>query len=339
MIGIIPDIHFRDHLPYSDYIPNGRNAEREKVFDFIVEKLKECEKIVFLGDILHNRTSPPQVVKELIKFIERFAEQELFIIRGNHDVLSDGRTSFDFLSEITNKKWHIITSQAESFGNLSFLPFISNAELEVKDIKDAVVKILKMLKPGDILFHHYSVSGMWTNSGFAVNDFKEVILPRDKLEKKYRLIFSGHVHNPQVIGRTIVAGSVFTDTVDETEKFIWKINETDFTYEKIALPVRPIHKIENPESAELEKLPKNSIVKTVLTKKYSDEEIKELKKKLSKFDAYILLEQIPHERKKLHYAEGESILEWDIEKLLQIYAKEKNTSFALLKKGYDLIRI
>ena len=61
-----------------------------------------------------------------------------------------------------------------------------------------------------------------------------------------------------------------------------------------------------------------------------------MKKKLKKFDAYILLEQFPNERKKVHFEEG--MLEFDIEKLLETYAKIKKVDIRKLKVAFELIK-
>ena len=123
--------------------------------------------------------------------------------------------------------------------------------------------------------------------------------------------------------------------VSEKEKYIWKIND-DLTVTKIALPTRGIYKLENPTPKDLEKIPKNSIVKVILTKKMESEDIVKLKEVLSLlFDSYILVEQYPSERKKVHFEDG--MLEFTAENLLHVYAEEKGISEEKLLTAFRLI--
>ena len=47
---------------------------------------------------------------------------------------------------------------------------------------------------------------------------------------------------------------------------------------------------------------------------------------------------IPKQRKKMHYSEGESILEFNLIDLLKLYAKEKDINMEELERGFDLIK-
>ena len=131
MLGIVSDLHLKQNLPYSDLIEEGRGKEEKEVLDFIVSSFEDIDKIVFIGDLLHNRTNSPEVIKKLVKFIEMFEGKEIYIISGNHCKLSSGKTTIDFLGEIKNPKWHIITS-IKKIGDYVFCPYLSRADLKVK---------------------------------------------------------------------------------------------------------------------------------------------------------------------------------------------------------------
>jgi DNA repair exonuclease SbcCD nuclease subunit len=335
MIGVISDLHLKPNLSYSDYIEGGRKGEEKEILDFIVYSFKDVDKIVFIGDLLHSRTNSPEVIRKLVEFIERFEGKEIYIINGNHEVLSGGSTTLDFLKEIKNPKWHIIT-KIEVFDDLVFCPYLSNPELKAKNNEAGKKKIMGMLPDGKILFHHYAMSKSKTSTGASTEMFDEIILNRDILRKKYNLVIGGHIHRPQEDGNVIVTGSVFTNEVGETDKYIWKVNEEDGTFDGIKLPGRSIVKVENPDNVILEELKKDSIVKVILTDPKLKNKIEELKEKLKKFDAYILLEQFPSERKKVHFEEG--MLEFDIKKLLEVYAKQKKVNIKKLKVAFELIK-
>lgn len=341
-ILVIGDPHFRPRLGYADQIKDGRESEKKEVLDFIVEQAKDVQKVVLMGDCLNSRTNPPSVIKDFTNFVERFDNKEVFIISGNHTKFGDGRTAIDYLKEIKGKNWYIITNTVEAFDGLVFTPFFTKSELETNDNDKARDEIMKRLLPGKILFVHHAIGGSMVGSKYPVDAFPEPILPRSALEKKYQLVIGSHIHSAQQKNRTIVTGSLMTQEVGETEKFIWKINEDTFEHEQIKLPCRPIYKLEItdklPTKEEWEEYDTNGIIKVIIKAKRTEAEIKELKTMLSRFAAFIFLEQIPHERKKLHIGEGEGLLEWDIDKLLEVYAKERKVSLDLLNKGFELVR-
>jgi len=338
MIGIISDFHLKEQLSYNEYIDDGREQEEQNILNFIVNSFKDCKSIVFIGDIFDSRTPSSTVIKKFVNFIEQFNKKKLYIVAGNHDKLYCGKkSSLDFLKEVKGKNWHIITDEITNIDDFTFVPYFSRQQLEVETNEKAEKLLMERLKPNKILFVHHAISGSKTNS-VMTDLFNEIVLPKKELEKKFKLVVGGHIHNPSISNNTIITGSIFTNDVNETEKYIWKLNTDTLENEQIKLPCRPIYKLENPTDKEIEELPKNAIVKTVITKKLSAIKMGELKDKLKKFDAYILVEQIKGERKKLHYSEGESLLEMSINKLLEIYSKEKGISLSKLLNGFELIK-
>lgn len=335
-ILVIGDLHFKQSLGYADYLKYGREKEQKEILDFIIDTSINCQKIIFLGDIFNGRNNPSTVIKEATNFIERFEYKELFLISGNHDLSADGQTAIDYLKEIKNKNWHIITDKIEQIGNFTFCPYFTKAQLEVKNDEDGQKKIMEQLSGGDILFVHFAISDSLANGGMSTNLFKEIVLPKSELEKKYKLVISGHIHNPCANGKTIIAGSIFNNEISETQKYIWKIDENTLAVEQIKLPGRPIIKLENPSVEDFNKLDKSSIIKVVFTDKKLKNNIDEIKKEIKKFDAGLILEQYPQERKKLHFENG--MLEFSVEQLLEVYGKQKKIDITKLKSAYELIK-
>lgn len=336
MIGVIGDMHMKEDLGYADLFSDRRIPEKNKILDHIVDSLSDCNQIVFLGDQLNSKNNMSEVLKNFVSFVERFGNKEIYIISGNHEKKGDGTTAIDFMGEVNKPNWRIITKPCdEKIGKLSvtFLPYMNKYELGLDDNAEASKKIAKMLGGGDVLFHHHSVSGTKTESGMVTDFFNEPVLSKSVLEKKYKLIVGGHIHKYQKIGKTIVAGSVFTNEVNETSKYILKIGE-DLKVSNIALPVRQIYGIKDPDVESLKKLSGGSIVKVVLTDKKIDKD--EIEKELARFDAYVLLEQYPNERKKIYSDDG--VIDFSIENLLGLYAKEKGIDSKLLIEAYEEIK-
>lgn len=342
-IAVIGDLHFKEKLGYAEYISDHRTAEKNKVLDTIVESTADCDKIVFLGDQLNGRNNPSVVIKELVEFLERFDGKELYILNGNHERSSDGTSALDFLREIKNKKW-IIIDGIQMIDNMLFCASNPIGQIKYKDNLQAAATDMLMqqltdkqfkLNSKSILFAHYAISQSPMASGATTDLLKEIILPRAELSKTFGLVVGGHIHQPSYKDNVLIAGSVFTNEVGEAEKFIWKIDEHTLKVSSVSLPVRPIHKIENPTASTLGKYSKHSIVKAVFTKTQTKPKMQAIKTNLRKFDAYILVEQYPHKRTKVHFDEG--MLEFSIIDLLKIYAKERQVDETKLLKGFELI--
>jgi len=334
-ILVIGDIHLKENLGYSQYVKDGRASEKQEILDFIVEQSTDCNTVVFMGDQLNGRNNPSDVIRELVEFIERFNGKKIFIISGNHEKSGDGKTAIDFLKEINNKDWTIITNEIKKVGDLTFCPYFNKSELGVKTDLSATKKIMEQLEKNDMLFVHHAVSGTTTTSGVETTIFHEPILPKKELEKLFKLVVGSHIHSPQADGRTIVAGSIFNQEAGEHGKFIWKIGEK-LSVEQIPLPGRGIYKFENPTPEDLVTLRNTNIVKVIMTTKGSKEALEEIRKELEKFDASLLLEQYPSERKKM--AVADNILDYDTVKLLEVYSVEKQIDINKLRAAFALIQ-
>ena len=340
MILALADIHLKESIGYSDLIPDGRLAERKEILDFIVKQADDCETIIIAGDSFDKRNNPSEIVRLFVEFIERYGKKRVIITKGNHEQMNNGKSAIDFLKEIKNKlNWtiatdKIFTTTIES-RKMVFCPYFSNAELGVSSNKEGTKKLLKMLPDGDVLFIHHAISDIKLSSGQSTNLFDEVVLPKKILLEKYKLVVGSHIHVPYQKDNLVVLGSIFNNEVNETGKFIWKINNK-LEVEKIALPGRKIYGLENTTIEDLDKIKKSSIVKVTLTDLKYKNNIEELREKLKEFDAHVLIEQYPHERKKLHFDEG--MLEFDVEKLLSQYASTRKINLNVLQRAWQLIK-
>lgn len=333
-ILVIGDAHFKDNLSYSDHVSDRRVDEKKKILDFIVDQAVDCQHVVFLGDNFNSKNNSSETNREYTEFIERFKDKDVYIISGNHEKKGNGSTAIDFLAKVKKPNWHIFTlPSCMQIGELKvdFVPYMFNSELGVNNSIDGAKEIMEHLDGGDIIFLHHTISGTTWN-GIAADASKEIVLPKNELEEKYNLIVGGHIHEPQVDGKVIVAGSLFTSEVGETEKFIYKIDES-LTFEKIKVPVRPILKLENPTVEELVSMTKTSIIKVILTDKSIN--VENLEKELSKFDAYVIVENYPNERKKVNIEKKN--FDFSINSLLKLYSEEKQVDYEKLKRGMEII--
>lgn len=335
MIGVIGDTHFKDNLSYADHISDLRITEKKEILDFIIESFKDCNHIVFLGDLFNAKNNSSETNRQVIEFLERFGKKNLYIISGNHEKKGDGKTAIDFIKEIEKENWHIFTKPESIIiegKKIDFLPYMLSSELEVNTFEESTKKIIKQLPGGDILFAHHAITGTSFN-GIKTDMLKEVVLPKDKLEKKYELVCAGHIHAAQQYDKILITGALFTSEVGEIETFIYKINDK-LEIEKIKTPSREIHKLKDPTTEQFSNIPKGSIIKVIVTDKSTD--IETLQKQLKKFDASLMIEDYPNERKKSNIEKG-GAFDFSLEALLKLYAREKEVSYQKLLKGLELI--
>lgn len=253
-----------------------------------------------------------------------------------HEKTGDGKSAIDFMKEINNKRWHIITNEIVEIDGDVFCPYFYKGELECDTFEEASDKLLSMLPKGKNLFIHHAISGH-NVKGIRTDDLNEIVLPRAKITKKYENIFCGHLHEAYCDPKNsiIYAGSIMTNEVNEGEKFVY--TSEDGKTKEHHLPTRSIIKIEDPTFRDMREFPKNSIVKVIFTKKPNGTFLHSLKEHLTEYDASILVEDYKTERKIIKFSDGE--LNLDISNLLSVYAKEKKIDLAKLQAGYDLIKI
>lgn len=345
-ILIIGDTHFRDNLSYADYVEDRRIPERNEILNFIIDHSNDCDCVVFMGDFFNSKNNSSETNRLAVNFLERFNDKDIYIIAGNHEKKGDGKTAMDFLAEVKKRNWNIYTKpksvtisyldasslDASKSMKIDFLPYMLNSELGTETCEESTKKIVESLTGGDILFAHHAISGT-TFNGIKTDTLKEVVLPKEVLEQRYKKLIAGHIHQDQIVDNTLITGSLFTDYVGEVEKFIFKIDD-QFNIEKIKVPAREIHKVENPTVAKLMSLPANSIVKAIITDKEID--IDTLKATLKRFDAHLLIEDYASERTKMHIEEG--AMSFEIESLLKLYSESKDVDLPKLLKGLQLIQ-
>jgi DNA repair exonuclease SbcCD nuclease subunit len=331
---IVSDIHWKEKLGYSDFIPDGRKKEKEEVLEKILSLSKGCDKIIFLGDQLNGRNNSSEVIKEFVQYLERF-KQEIFILAGNHEKVGDGKSAIDFLKEIKNKKWHVITNEVFKIDDDVFCPYFYKGELGCDTHEEASAKLMSMLLSGKNLFMHHAVSGH-NIKGIKTDDLNEIVLPRTKISKMYDKIFCGHIHHvyADMKSNIFYPGSILSNEVNEGPKFVYTMEDGELTDH--LLPGREIVKLEDPTFRDMREIPKNSIVKVVLTKKPAEVFLQGMKEHLAEYDGSILVEDYKTERKIIKFSDGE--LDLNINNLMSVYSKEKNIDLAKLQAGYDLIK-
>lgn len=335
----IGDPHFKLDWPYGELIKDGRKSERAAVLKAIRVAAEDCDAVVFMGDNLDKRHNHSSVIKEFVDYVSEFKGIDVYIISGNHETYEGSKTAIDFLRSL-GMNWHIFTPSTEvPFFNkttkLGFIPYMTNASLGASTKEEATKILMDKVNKNkyDVIFTHHAISGTETVGSMA-DLFDEIVLPRGELEAVSKLVVGGHIHQPQVVGRTIVTGNIFSHDVGDVERMVWKIDSEDGSYESIRLPIRPIYKLFDRTLENLDVFPKNAIVKAILTERGQD--IEAVKQSLKRFDAHILVESYPNERTRMHVDESQQ-LDLSIDALLDLYAKAKKKDPERLHKAFKLL--
>jgi DNA repair exonuclease SbcCD nuclease subunit len=330
---IVGDQHFRFQLPYAPAVKDGRKQEWRDVLDKIIEVAETSDAVILLGDNLnsrHNHSSVNRAFVDFIKEVSGDGQRPVHIIAGNHERFGK-ETAIDFLKN--TGICHVYTEPATvriSGNKVTFLPFMTPGTLGVADLEEANKSVLEHLKGGDILFHHHVVGGSVGFEGYL----NELVLPREILEDRYNWVIGGHIHGPQSLSaKTYVTGNIFTHGIGEYEKFVWTLDTEQKSMEQIPLPVRGIYNYTWGEAG-LDKIPDKSIVKVTVTEPGTI--IEDVKKALSRFDAYVVIEKYPHEREKVTLGETEG-MDLSLENLIKVYSEVRDVKHSDLQDAMKLL--
>jgi len=356
-ICIIPDLHFRLILPYADAFADGRRAEWEAIKQKIHETAESCDAVVLLGDCFNSKNNPSIVIKEFVEFLNGFGDKEVHILAGNHEK-NGMNTALDFLAKVGKSNWFVHSSPSR--GTVAgipsfFIPYMTPALLGVETKEEGIVA-LAALFPSETLplaFAHHGFSGTKIR-GTLVDEFNEIVLPKDEIEKHFGHTFAGHIHAKQRLSPQItMCGSVFTQEVGEHEKSVWlfdsersaesyelvvngtSLGQTIEFIDEIPLPVRGIYKATYEKWKETP-IPEHSIVKCFVTDRATD--LEEVKEVLSHYDAAMIVEAYDNEREKTRFDEN-AVLDLSVDNLLKMLAEAKNISYNDLVSGMELLKL
>jgi DNA repair exonuclease SbcCD nuclease subunit len=333
-ICLIGDQHHRLELPYAAAFADGRRGEWEEVVATIHMASEKADLVILMGDNLNARHNHSSVLADFINFLQGF-RKPVKILVGNHERYGFS-TALDFLDNAMKENWAVYTTpcgRVEVQGTtIAFIPYMTPAMVEgATSNEDAVRLFMGSLPNADIAVMHQGITGAKVH-GTMVDLFNEMVFPKEELEKKYKKVFSGHIHQAQKVGKKIqMTGSIFTMEVGEHSKSIFMYDTETGDTEEIALPVRGIYLVE--DNMDMSKIPDKSIIKYVVTDKSIDLDKK--KKEMERFDASFVLEKYPMERRKMHVTEG--AMDLDINSLLAMYAKSRQIEYTILREGLDLL--
>jgi len=194
---VIGDLHFDNKFR------GMLDAQREAVIK-ICDLHKECDKVIFLGDLMMHRNPRPEVLLALNKMIDTVSQdREVFILRGNHDSVTKSDDGVTSLSLFENSKVKVITHTYIDHKNKWM--FIPHYEDEQK-IKDDLACAPK----GYTILGHFGYNGVLNSAGDAdfslsISDFKNPTI-------------LGHIHTEGRNGNVTVLGTPYSTNFGEAGK-------------------------------------------------------------------------------------------------------------------------
>jgi DNA repair exonuclease SbcCD nuclease subunit len=243
---------------------------------------KDIKDIFILGDVFHYRDEVAvNTIHVVNQILTKWKEFNIVIIVGNHDAYYKDRSDINSLSILNGRDNITVIEQPTTFTvlgkKLTFLPWGSN-------ISD--------LPQSDIMFGHLEIES------FKMNSFKlcdHGTKTSDLLDRS-KLILTGHFHlrDERIYdnGTIVYVGNPFEmdfgDTGTTKGYYILDINSSE--YEFIENTVSPKHKkigiTEIVKQADIKEVFKNNIVKLIVDKKVSSDNIDSLLKKISNFNPF-----------------------------------------------------
>lgn len=194
---VIGDLHFDNKFR------GMLDAQREAVIK-ICDLHKECDKVIFLGDLMMHRNPRPEVLLALKKMIDTISKnREVFILRGNHDSVTKSDDGVTSLSLFENSKVKVIThTHIDHENKWMFIPHYED-EQKIKDDLACAPK-------GYTIFGHFGYNGVLNSAGDAdfslsISDFKNPTI-------------LGHIHTEGRNGNVTVLGTPYSTNFGEAGK-------------------------------------------------------------------------------------------------------------------------
>lgn len=194
---VIGDLHFDNKFR------GMLDAQREAVIK-ICDLHKECDKVIFLGDLMMHRNPRPEVLLALKKMIDTISKnREVFILRGNHDSVTKSDDGLTSLSLFENTKVKVIThTHIDHENKWMFIPHYED-EQKIKDDLACAPK-------GYTIFGHFGYNGVLNSAGDAdfslsISDFKNPTI-------------LGHIHTEGRNGNVTVLGTPYSTNFGEAGK-------------------------------------------------------------------------------------------------------------------------
>ena len=209
-LGLYTDVHFSKYSSIVQSRGDKYTTRLENCIDSInwaEEVLKDCDKIICLGDFFDKAFVDAEVIEALNEI--KWNSKEHYFLLGNHEI--EGQ--FNNLKLLPGK-W-ITESVIED--NIAFVPFGG------EELWSDIVLSHNMIKG-------IQMGGILSNTGIDLEEIKE----------KCKIFINGHLHSDEIIGNYISLGNLTGQNFSENAQYhshnIMILDTETFEYELIENP-------------------------------------------------------------------------------------------------------
>lgn len=289
-VMIFSDLHLHSHKKNVSRLQDCLQV-LEWVFYETVKN--ECEDILFLGDLFHERSKIDilnylRAFEAFFGFYSKHPEINIWLLVGNHDMYHKERwdvNSVKPLSAIPNVNIIESPQTVEIQGvKVDFLPHVENPLKELDKLKAGRSK-----KDLQLFLGHLAIHGATLNTVYATT--ADVIVEHDDIMEyveaerftDWNQTFLGHYHAPQVLtgdGSVEYVGSPLELSYGEAyqDKHIIVFNMDTFQKEYIDNDFSPKHLMISPEQIDQVDLDRNFV--KVIMEDTSSKDLVDIRKKL-----------------------------------------------------------
>jgi DNA repair exonuclease SbcCD nuclease subunit len=205
-IFMISDTHFGVHTNEFD---KWQNMMESTFYNFVIPFLKKNVKkgdiLIHLGDLFDNRTSIPIItlnkVEKILKEISNIIP--IHIMVGNHDLFNKGTNEVNSVRLFSYMSDNIFVYEKTTTIDYNGLKLVLMPWVEKR--ADMILEIDKNF--GDYLFCHSDLNGCKMHLTSAAHRNSDKINVGEF--KKYKRVFSGHVHIRQIENNFEFIGSLY----------------------------------------------------------------------------------------------------------------------------------
>ena len=179
---------------------NPEDAHRWGLFPWLARECESerAETLVVLGDLTDAKDRhPAELVNRVVRSVQMLRERvgRVIILKGNHDLLKDGHTFFQFLDALDGVE--VISRPTEDVivGGAACV-FLPHTRTPAADWRDSDFSHF------DYLFMHQTVTGARAGNGQGLTGESLPALNAGK-------VYSGDVHVPQTVGPVEYVGSPY----------------------------------------------------------------------------------------------------------------------------------
>jgi len=220
MIAIISDVH--KGLYWKGRKRDDVLAALHYAFE-LSRASAEVNAVVITGDLFHSNAPTPADVGELIGALYMLESSgiDTYLLSGNHDVRRSNSALYPF-TQILYEHIRIIEEPCvlEVDGaECLFVPY------QLKYDKDKLKTLADSMCKRGLGFGHAMVAGSFVKGLGILPKDQELTLPAALIDHpNIARWYVGHIHEPQVIGKVIIPGSIVCSDVSEVdqEKYLWQ---------------------------------------------------------------------------------------------------------------------